>query len=50
MQKHNMLHRVTGFVCEHVSVLFLSRLVCCDTFMLVDVCCATASGSECQVV
>lgn len=50
MQKCNMLHRVTGFVCEHVSVLCLSRLVCHDTFTLVDVCCATVSGGECQVM
>lgn len=48
MQKRDMLYRVTGFMCEHVSVLFLSRLVCCDTFTLVDVCCATVSGGECQ--
>lgn len=50
MQKCNMLRRVTSFVCEHVSVLFLSRSVCHTTFVLVDVCCATVSGGECQVV
>lgn len=50
MQKYTMLHRVTGFVCEHVSVLFLSRLVCHDPFLLVDVCRAVVSDGECQVV
>lgn len=45
-----MLYRVTGFVCEHVSVMFLSRLGCQDTFALVGVCCTTVSGGECQVV
>lgn len=44
-----MLHRVTGFVCEHVSVMFLSRLGCRITFALVGVCCAMVSGGECQV-
>lgn len=45
-----MQHRVPGLVCEHVSVMFPSRLGCQDTFALVGVSCATVSGGECQVV